>query len=61
MKPILTYRDLLTLEDLLRDHIHALRHRAEEFGHELGCVIEADEATLERLREAIEAFPDEDL
>jgi hypothetical protein len=59
MKQILTYRDLLALEDVLADHLHALRHRAAEFGHPVEHLAEEAEATLERLREALRTYPDE--
>jgi hypothetical protein len=59
MKQILTYRDLLALEDLLRDHLAELRHRAAEFGHPVEHLAEEAEATLERLREALQSYPDE--
>ena len=61
MKQILTYADLLLFEDLLRDYLANLRHRAEEFGHEVDWLIERGEASRERVTEALETFPDEDL
>lgn len=61
MKQILTYADLLLFEDLLRDYLANLRHRAEKFGHHVESVIEAAEASRERVAEALERFPDEDL
>ena len=53
MKNHLTYSDLLALEDLQSDRIADLRHRHEEFGHEIGHLIEQAEGTLKRLRAAI--------
>lgn len=60
MKQILTYADLLSLADAQRDHLAELRLRAETRGDPSGLVEEA-EATLRRLLQAIDAFPEEEI